>query len=281
MTRPLRIEFSGALYHITARGNARKDIFFDDDDRQKFLETLSVTIDRNQWLCHAYCQMSNHYHLLIETPVPTLSRGMRYLNGVYSQAINRKKRNVGHFFQGRYKAILVEKESYLLELSRYIVLNPVRAGMVRSVRDWPWSSYRAMTGQVARPDWLTTDWVLGSFGNKRDLAIQSYKAFVSEGRKRASPWEDLKNQIYLGSEQFVEEMQSQLEPEQSLDNIPKVQKSSVKKPLSYYEERGESRKDFMALAYASGSYTLKEIGDYFGVSHVTVSRAFKSYESKM
>lgn len=281
MTRPLRIEYAGALYHITARGNAKQDIYLDNEDRRQFLEILTTTITRNNWLCHAYCLMSNHYHLLIETGEPTLSRGMRYLNGVYSQYINRKHRRVGHLFQGRFKAIFVEKDSYLLELSRYIVLNPVRAHMVRTAKDWPWSSYRATAGQVKRPEWLTTDCLLSGFNSTRKKAIEAYTQFVTEGQGQPSPWQELKNQIYLGSEQFVENTQCHLEPGHSLANVPKPQKGRVKKPLSYYVAKSAFRNESMALAYASGCYTLKEIGDYFGVSYVTVSRAYKKLECKM
>lgn len=132
MARPLRIEFVGGLYHITSRGNARQHIYFDNRDRTTFLELIDKTRTRFNWYIHAYCLMSNHYHLLIETGTPTLAKGMKLLNGSYTQYFNRKHRRVGHLFQGRYKAILVDKESYLLELARYIVLNPVRASMVRS-----------------------------------------------------------------------------------------------------------------------------------------------------
>ena len=134
MARPLRIEFAGALYHVTSRGDRREDIYLDDGDRQLFLEVLEAVCERFNWEVHAYCLMSNHYHLLVETPDGNLSRGMRHLNGVYTQRFNRRHKKVGHVFQGRYKAILVQKENYLLELSRYIVLNPVRAGMVREQR---------------------------------------------------------------------------------------------------------------------------------------------------
>ena len=147
MARPLRLEFAGAIYHLTARGNRREDIFEDNVDREVFLSVLEKVCDTYNWVCHAYCLMSNHYHLLIETPDGNLSKGMRQLNGVYTQAHNRKHGRSGHVFQGRYKAIVVEKEAYLLELCRYIVLNPVRAGMVRSAKDWPWSSYRAKREQ--------------------------------------------------------------------------------------------------------------------------------------
>ena len=150
MARPLRIEFAGALYHVTARGNARQDIYEDDDDRRIFLKYLARVCDRHEWLCHAYCLMPNHYHLLVETGKPTLSKGMMYLNGVYTQYYNRQHARVGHLFQGRFKAVLVEKDAYLLELSRYIVLNPVR-GVAKLAKGWLWSSYRATAGLAPSP----------------------------------------------------------------------------------------------------------------------------------
>jgi len=188
MSRPLRIEFAGALYHVTSRGDRRDDIYLDDEDRQQFLALLGEVCDLYNWVCHAYCLMSNHYHLLIETPDANLAKGMRQLNGVYSQFFNRRHDFVGHVFQGRYKAIHVEKESYLLELSRYIVLNPVRAEMVRSAKDWPWSSYRATAGLSTAPKWLHTDWLLAAFAKTKSRAIKHYRAFVAEGKGQPSPW---------------------------------------------------------------------------------------------
>ena len=141
MSRALRIEYAGALYHVTSRGDRREDIYEDDVDRQAFMELLEDVCNSYNWDCHAYCLMSNHYHLLLETPDANLSKGMRQLNGVYSQKYNVRHKKVGHVFQGRYTAILVEKESYLLELSRYIVLNPVRAKIVSKPNDWRWSNY--------------------------------------------------------------------------------------------------------------------------------------------
>ncbi len=146
MARQLRLEFPGALYHLTARGNAREAIYRDEVDRKLFVALLGQEIEQQGWQCYAYCLMDNHYHLLIETPELNLSRGMRRLNQVYTQAYNRRHGRVGHVLQGRFKSIVVDKDPYLLELSRYIVLNPVRAGMTTSVRAWRWSSYRAYGG---------------------------------------------------------------------------------------------------------------------------------------
>ena len=151
MARPLRIELAGGLYHVTSRGDRREDIYGGDEDRQAWLELFGNVCVRFNWRCHAYCQMSNHYHLVLETPEGNLAQGMRQLNGVYTQQVNRRYGKTGHVFQGRYKAILVDKDSYLLELARYVVLNPVRAAMVKDARDWPWSSYRAMIGETPLP----------------------------------------------------------------------------------------------------------------------------------
>jgi putative transposase len=187
MSRLLRIEFAGVLYHVTARGNERHDIFFTDGDRHAFLETLEKVGRRFEWICHAYCLMSNHYHLLIETPQANLSRGMRHLNGVYTQCINRTHGRVGHLFQGRFKGILVQKEAYLLELARYIVLNPVRAGMVEEPKDWIWSSYRSTVGVTEKSAFLTTDGLLSAFGRNRQSAITAFRRFVAEGKRAPSP----------------------------------------------------------------------------------------------
>ena len=152
MARPLRLQFAGAVYHLTSRGNARQKIFFDDGDRELFFQTLAHVVSRYSWVCHAYCLMANHYHLLVETPKANLSIGMRQLNGIFTQSFNRRHRRVGHLFQGRFKAILVKKDSYLLELCRYIVLNLVRVKGRTSPAAWKWSTYRPTAGLVAVPE---------------------------------------------------------------------------------------------------------------------------------
>ena len=278
MARPLRIEFAGALYHVTARGNAQENIYFIDDDRKQFLTLLQNTVRRYDWYCHAYCLMDNHYHLMIETSMPTLSKGMKYLNGTYTQYINRQHQRVGHVFQGRFKAILVQKDSYLLELVRYIVLNPVRAQMVRNAKEWRWSSYRATAGYDESAACLTAEWVLAGFADTKNLAQQRYRDFIRAGKGQSSPWQQLKNQIYLGDDNFVNNMQSKINPEQSLKDIPKKQKQAPVKPLAYFAERYKSRNESMAHAYLSGHYTLTQVGDYFDMSYATVSRAVKQIE---
>jgi REP element-mobilizing transposase RayT len=278
MARPLRIEFAGALYHITSRGDGQEDIYQGDDDRRRFLGVLGEVCERFGWIVHAYCLMGNHYHLLVETPGGNLSKGMRQLNGVYTQAFNRAHGRVGHVFQGRYKAILVQKETYLLELARYIVLNPVRARMVRTARDWPWSSYRATAGLGPGDPWLRTDWILAAFARQKGPAMVGYRAFVSEGTNQPSPWEQLKNQVFLGSEQFVTELQTQLDAGKDLSEIPARQRRAPPKPLPVYVAR-KDRDAAIAEAYASGGYSMKEIGDHFGLHYSYVSRIVRRVET--
>jgi len=206
---------------------------------------------------------------------------MKFLNGTYTQYFNQEHNRVGHVYQGRFKAILVEKESYLVELSRYIVLNPIRARMVRVAKDWPWSSYRATAGISQAHDCLTIEWILSAFGKQRKRAQQHYRDFIKQGKNQPSPWESLKNQIYLGSSLFVDEMQCKLDPEQSLKDILKLQKQSVKKPLDYFKKRYAERNMAMAKAYLSGHYTLETVGVHFGVSYATVSRAVKKADLKI
>lgn len=272
MSRPLRLEFHGALYHVTSRGDGREDIFLSDADRTLFLDVLADVTGHFNWTAHAYCLMGNHYHLLVETPEGNLSQGMRQLNGVYTQRFNRRHQRVGHVFQGRYKAIIVQKESYLLELARYIVLNPVRARMARSAWEWPWSSYRATAALADAPPWLMTDWILCAFSAQRSMAIEQYQAFVAAGRNQPGVWEQLKNQVYLGSDAFVQEIQTRQPITADLSEIPLPQRRKPAMPLEHYAKQASGRDEAIALAYASGGYGLKEIGRHFGLHYSRVSR---------
>ena len=271
MARPLRLEIAGAIYHLTSRGNARQKVFLSDADRELFLKTLSWVVNRYGWICHAYCLMANHYHLLIETPKANLSIGMRQLNGIYTQSFNRRHKRVGHLFQGRFKAILVERESHLLELCRYIVLNPLRVkGSCRS-QTWKWSSYRSTAGLAAVPGFLRTDWILAQFSKKRAQAQKQYREFVRDG-VASRPWEELKGQIYLGSEAFIEKHAA---PNKALKEIPRVQLRAAKPSLVRILAKSGDRA--IADAYDHG-YRLHEIAAHLGVHYATVSRRLKQIE---
>ena len=273
MARPLRLEFPGALYHLTARGNARQPIYRDDTDRRDFLELCGAVCDRFHWQAHAYCLMSNHYHLVIETPEANLARGMRQLNGVYTQAFNRRHRKVGHLFQGRYTAILVDKDKYLLELARYVVLNPVRAGMVKSAGQYLWSSYRPMIGKSVAPAWLTTDFLLAQLAHRRREARQRYVRFIAEGKDQPKIWQHLRGQIYLGDEAFVRKLHGRVTPGERLKEVPRAQRRPDPKPLDHYQRQARDPEQAMTAAYRSGGYTLAEIAKHFQVHYSTVSRA--------
>ena len=274
MARPLRLEFAGAVYHLTSRGNARQKIFFDDGDRELFFQTLAHVVSRYSWVCHAYCLMANHYHLLVETPKANLSIGMRQLNGIFTQSLNRRHRRVGHLFQGRFKAILVEKESYLLELCRYIVLNPVRVKGRTSPAAWKWSSYRPTAGLVAVPEFLSTDWLLEQFGQNRRVAQKRYREFVRDGIAN-QPWDALKGQIYLGSDKFIERHSAE---DKQINEIPRAQLQAIKPTLErIFAKDGDSG---IAQAYREHGYRLHEIAAHLGVHYATVSRKLKQIERR-
>jgi len=241
-----------------------------------FLERLAHVIDRFGWRCYAYCVMDNHYHLLIETPKPNLSRGMRQLNGTYTQAVNRRHHRVGHLFQGRFSAILVEKEAHLLELCRYVVLNPVRAKMVAHPRLWAWSSYRDTVGERTAPAWLTTDWILEQFGARQREAQVRYREFVADGREGPRPWEQLKGQIYLGSETFIARHQ----PDRVIRDIPRRQTQAARPSLQALFQCRGGETDLIAIAYRQYGYRLREIAEHLGVHTVTVSRRLKQAEQR-
>jgi putative transposase len=274
MTRPLRLEFAGALYHVTACGDRKNIIFRDDSDRLTWLSMLAKVCKRFHFVVHSFCQMSNHYHLLIETIDGELAAGMRQLNGAYSQYFNRRHDLVGHVLQGRYKAILVQKERYLLELSRYVVLNPLRAGIVASLHDWPWSSYAYFMRTDGKPSWLETDWLLGQFGSDRAAARQAFNVFILEGRGLLSPLRDVRHQMLLGDSGFIEKHRDAVESDQ-LDGFTRTQRRSAALSLEEYAEQYGRSDEAIARAYASTAYTMQAIGDHFGVSARTVGRIVK------
>lgn len=284
MARPLRIEYPGALYHVTSRGNARKKIFRDDQDNEYFLDTLTSVVKRYNWLCHAYCLMDNHYHLMIETPDANLSKGMRQLNGLYTQRYNKRHSKTGHVFQGRFKALLVQKDSYLLELSRYVVLNPVRARTVEDPKDWKWSSYPATAGLIKTPDYVAVDWLLQQFGNNRKTAQARYKEFVKEGIKRkTSPWQELQGQVLLGDEKFIEEFKDILNGKQQIKEIPRKQRyigRPTLKDLFGEVKNKNARNSQIYTAHVKFGYTLKEIADCLQIHYTTVSKVIQRREDE-
>lgn len=279
MSRPLRLEFPHALYHVTARGDRREAIYEDDADRRLFLDILGEAVADFNWLLHAYCLMTNHYHLLLETPDGNLSAGMRQLNGVYTQRSNRRHGRVGHVFQGRYKAILVDRESYLLEVARYVVLNPVRAGMVRQAQDWPWSSYRAMVGLDTPPRWLATDALLAAFGPDRGQAVPRYAQFVAEGVKAPALWDKLQGQVYLGDAAFVQRMLAKVEKAPDLQ-VPQAQRRAPPEPLAAIAARHTDRDAAIVAAHARGHYSYTEIAEHFGLHFTTVGRIVRRAKSR-
>ena len=282
MARPLRLEFAHALYHVTARGELGGAIVKDEVDQSEWLRVLAKVCKRFNWVVHAYCQITKHYHLVVETPGGNLVRGMRQLNGHYSQWFNRRHRLAGHLFQGRYRAIVVQREKYLLELARYVVLNPVRTSLVRSPEDWPWSSYRLTIGAGgAVPDWIDVDWHLSRFGGDRSEAVAAYTRFVLDGIGKASPFERIKHQVILGDDQFVEELRANRVPLQGHQETARGQRERMEKSLGEYAAQHSDRKEAMALAYLSGAYTMEQIGAYFGVHDMTVSRAVRQFENEV
>jgi putative transposase len=280
MTRPLRIEYPGAVYHVTSRGNDKKAVFKDDLDRENFLNTLQHVNKRYNWLCHAYCLMTNHYHLLIETPDSNLSLGMRQLNGVYTQLFNKRYKRTGHLFQGRFKGILIQKDSHLLEVCRYVVLNPIRAGIVESPQQWKWSSYRSTAGKEKPRPGLTTGWVLGQFSVKRNKAEREYCKFVNWGIGEKSIWTEVKGQLILGEEEFVDRLSDYLKkykqvPEisrsQRYANRPTLEKIFQEDILSIKRKRDEK----MAEAVEKYAYRQSEIARHLGLHVSTVSNILR------
>ncbi len=281
MARPLRVEFSGAVYHVTSRGNARKSIYLSDSDRYDFLDILNRVVERYHWLCHSYCLMGNHYHVLFETPEANLSKGMRQLNGVYTQSFNRRHRRVGHLFQGRYKAQLVEHGSYLLELARYIVLNPVRAKMVGSPADYQWSSYRSTVGLRQAEPFLSTAWVLSQFASNNQLARRRYRVFVHQGVNDNTLTDGIENDVIVGSEAFIQAHAVDNENTRLLGEVPRVQRFAGRPDIAAILAELDislksERNRMIRIACEEYGYTMTEVARHLGLHYSTVSKVLKS-----
>ncbi len=277
MSRPIRIEYPGAIYHITSRGNDKKKIYRNNVDRRKFLELLHCVNVKFNWLCHAYCLMDNHYHLLIETLDGNLSKGMHHLNGVYTQFFNRKWRRTGHIFQGRYKSILVQRDSHLLEVCRYVVLNPVRAKMVKSADKWEWSSYCGTAGYEKPQKCLKPDWILGCFSKQKQKAMKNYIEFVADGIGNESVMEEVKAQCMLGTDDFITEFEDYLA---GIGKTPEVIKNQrmLKRPSlevifsNVLKNNRLKRNRLIKTAVYDFCYSQREVADYLSLHYTTISR---------
>jgi len=307
MARPLRLQFPGALYHVHTRGNRKKDIFFDYKDKKLFLQILAETVSRHNWICHAYCLMGNHYHLILETPDGNLSTGMRFLNGVYTQKFNYRHKICGHLFQGRFKSKLVDKENYLVTLCAYIILNPVKDGFTDLPENWPWSSYGATIGVASKPDFLTIDSILRLFGENKTSARRQYVNFV-HGLMRITPEiEDLTNNPVIGKEDFIQRYRSLLEDRESIKEFSRQERffgrpmlesifnwkhrerlspkrSEAKKPGrkmagDKMSNEKELRKEKILEAYYKFGYKMSEIARFLNVHYTTVSKIINGVRS--
>jgi len=280
MARPLRPQFPGALYHITARGNDKQDIFYDERDNLRFLKLLGHTVQQYRWLCHGYCLMGNHYHLILETPEPNLARGMKRLNSRYCITFNKRHLRFGHVLQGRYAAVVVQKEEHLLELCRYTVLNPVRAFFVEKPEDWKWSSYLATAGKTKPPSFLTTGWILAHFGKKQTTAIENYIKFVYDGIGKEGPWDQIEGGIYLGDPQFIQEVEAWADRKLISMEVPLIQRKASRPALEdLFDESVRSsnkQRNIMILqAFQEHLYTQREIGEHLNLHPAYLSRLIK------
>lgn len=226
MARPLRLDFAGAVHHVTSRGNERRNIFRCDADRRMFLHFLALAVNRFRWSVSAYVLMTNHFHLVIETREANLSRGMHWLNTSYAGWFNHKHKRTGHLFQGRFHSFLIEKSSYFTEVLRYVVMNPVRAKMVTRPEDHPWSSFRATAGLEAAPDWLDSESALAMFGPDCESAGIAYQRFVAAFLDSdESLWDRVQHGIFLGSDAWMIQMRGLVEAKPRSTDHPKLQRS--------------------------------------------------------
>lgn len=282
MSRPVRIEFPGAVYHITSRSNDGQLVFTCDADRKMFLSALGMVTARFGWLIHGYVLMDDHYHLAVETPEANLSKGMRQLNGVYTQYFNRTYRMIGPLFHGRFKGILLEKKTYLLEVCRHIVLNPVGTGKVKSADRYRWSSFRATVGHIKTPDWLHTDWILSQFGNFTSVNQKKFSHYVKQGVGDTSPLSSKSQQVLLGSPAFLKRMQPLLDNSLLAKKKPRraTRRRSLRRIFSNLDGQPRSfRNELICHAHIDFAYTLAEIGDHLGLHYTTVSKVVNSGKS--
>jgi len=298
MSRPWRIEYEGALYHLLSRGNERSDIFKDDSDRTGFLDAVGEMSERYDIDIFAYVLMDNHYHLLARTRQANLKKAMQWFGTTYTQRFNRRHFRSGHLFQGRYKSIIIQNDAYLLQLSYYIHRNPLRAGIVKRLTGYRWSSYNSYAYDRKAPKWLSTDLILDQFTSEKDR----HRCYRERAQKYASEekrlFEDLRHGLILGSKQFVEKIRGKYataKPDVSLPQLRQVAKSFDSK--SYLEKAeqifgcnleqfvrakrlsGTEKQTRDILLYGiwkTGQLKNGNIGRLFGLSYSGVSHAVKS-----
>jgi putative transposase len=298
VARPLRLEYPGALWHVTNRGVEQRNIYRDDQDRRHFLRLLKKAITEYRWQLLAWVLMSNHYHLLFRTQDTNLSLGMKDLDGDYASDFNERHRRVGHLFQGRFKSHLVDGETYLLELARYIVLNPVRAHMVEAPGQWIWSSYRATAGLVAVPSWLDPGPILDAFhADDWNVAMHGYREFVAAGvGQEASPWENLVADSFLGGAAFLQNVEDRIRARKGSDQHPREQREFRANTIETVRQAVESmgivsrwppgagsdvRALFVLLAERFTNATRAHIGRQIGVTGAGVAYLIRVSEARL
>jgi REP element-mobilizing transposase RayT len=288
VSRPLRIEYPGAFYHVTSRGNERRTVFQSNRDREKYLSYLESAHERHGAVIHVYCLMGNHYHLLLETPRGNLSKILHYINGSYTTYFNIKRNRSGHLFQGRFKGILVDKDEYCNELSRYVHLNPVRAGMVKAPSEYPWSSYRYFVGRDKKPNWLTTEFILEGFGG--DRGSKKYREYVERGEygEIENPLRKVVASTFLGGKEFIERIKLEYLEKKEIDrrDLPALKEILMRPSLESIERavikvagRGHPlfKKIFIYLSYQHSGLNLREIGEYFGMQRSAISQLSRRF----
>jgi putative transposase len=287
LARQLRIEYPGAFYHVFSRGNQKQPVFLSDDDMLFFLKCLREAHDKFGVIVHVYCLMPNHYHLILETPLGNLSKIMHFLNTTYTIYFNKKHKRCGHLFQGRYKSILIEAESYAQELSRYIHLNPVRSEIVELPEQYPWSSYECYRGKAKPEKWLDTGFILSLFGNHPDKARSAYTKFVLEGIGKEVP-DSIRNSVrkgILGSDEFITRIRKEYlgdkleKPDREKPQLKKLQKKPDLLRVLYTSKKALGPNNRMAVPIAilichnCTEMKLQEIGEVFSLSISGVSNA--------
>ncbi len=274
MSRPLRIQYPGALYHITVRGNERRNIFIDESDRYLFLSILSNVVRIHNLLCYAYCLMDNHFHLLIETPDANLSFAMHDLNGLFAQRFNKRHDRVGHLFQSRFHASHIEKESHLLESARYIVLNPVRAGLVADPGEWQWSSYNDTRNFENAPDWLCVWWILSLFAEQKQIACIEYAQFVQNGIQNPTPW-NKRNGSVVGDLRFTHEVWEKTDAVETQKDVPRSERFIGRPTIAELFENVKNKQERNAaikFARVRCGYPIVEIAKQINLDASTVGK---------